>query len=166
MNTTDAIRARRSVRQYQPGHTIPQDHIDLMLEAAMSAPSARNSRPWEFVVVENADTRQRITQVHPYCRSLPDASLGIVVCGIPNTAGEDFWPQDCAAATENLLLQATELGYGTCWCGIYPDKERSLSFANLLGVTSTPMALIIIGIADESPARRGFLDQSRVRYLR
>ena len=166
MNTTEAIRARRSVRKYQPNHIIPQEHIDLMLEAAMSAPSARNSRPWEFVVVENADIRQKITQVHPYCRSLPDASLGIVVCGFPSASGEEFWPQDCAAAAQNLLLQATELGYGTCWCGIYPDKARSLSFANLLGVTSIPQALIIVGVADESPARRGFLDQSRVRYLR
>lgn len=166
MNTTEAIRARRSVRQYQPGKQIPQEHIDLMLEAAMSAPSARNSRPWEFVVVENADIRRKITQVHPYCRSLPDASLGIVVCGITDSAVEGYWPQDCAAATENLLLQATELGYGTCWCGIYPDQARSLSIANLLGVTSVPQSLIIVGVADESPTRRGFFDQSRVRYLR
>lgn len=170
MNTTEAIRARRSVRAYQPGYIIPQEHIDLMLEAAMSAPSARNSRPWEFVVVESAEIRLKLTKLHPYCRSLPDASLGIVVCGIPDAMsgapGEGFWPQDCAAATQNLLLQATELGYGSCWCGIYPDKARSLAIANLLGVSSTPQSLVIVGIANEAPARRGFLDQSRVHYLR
>ena len=81
MNVTEAIRARRSVRKYQPGVTIPQEHIDLMLEAAMCAPSACNSRPWEFVVVENAAMRQSLSAMHPYCRSLPDASLAILVCG-------------------------------------------------------------------------------------
>ena len=170
MNTTQAIRARRSIRKYKKGVAIPQEHIDLMLEAAMCAPSACNSRPWEYVVVENADIRQSITRVQPYCKSLVDASMGIVVCGapeaLPDAPCEGFWPQDCAAATENLLLQATELGYGTCWCGIYPDRDRAKAIADLLNVQTTPLALIIVGVADEAPNQRGFYDQARVRYLR
>ena len=170
MNVTQAIRERRSVRKYLPNRTLPQEHIDLLLEAAMSAPSACNSRPWEFVVVENEAIRKQITGMHPHCRSLPDASLAIVVCGLPQALptapGEGFWPQDCAAATENILLEATELGYGTCWCGIYPDRDRAASIAALLGVTSVPVSMISVGMADESPVRRGHLDASRVRYLR
>ena len=63
MNTTEAIRARRSVRKYQAGKTIPQEHMDLILEAAMCAPSANNSRPWAFVVVES-DEMKRIVAEH------------------------------------------------------------------------------------------------------
>jgi nitroreductase len=170
MNATQAIRARRSVRKYKAGQTIPQEQIDLLLEAAMCAPSACNSRPWEFVVVENAAVKREITKMQPYCRSLPDAALAIVVCGIaqalPTAPGEGFWPQDCAAATENILLQATELGYGTCWCGVYPHKELSVELAKLLGVESTPLSIILVGVADEQPAQRGFYDPARVRYLR
>ena len=132
MNTTETIRARRSVRKYQPGMAIPKEHLDLMLEAAMCAPSACNSRPWEFVVVESTDIRKQITKIHPYCRSLPDASLGIVVCGnpnaLPNVPAEGFWPQDCAAATQNLLLQATELGV---WHLLVRDLPRQRSLDGL-----------------------------------
>ena len=170
MNTTETIRARRSVRKYQSGTAIPKEHLDLMLEAAMCAPSACNSRPWEFVVVENNEIKKQITKIQPYCRSLPDAAIGIVVCGnpgaLPTAPAEGFWPQDCAAATQNLLLQATELGYGTCWCGIYPNKDSSAAFAKLLGVTTVPFCLILVGTADEQPAQRGFYDPARVRYLR
>ncbi len=170
MNLTEGIRARRSVRKYRAGQTIPQEHIDLMLEAAMCAPSACNSRPWEFVVVENAALRKEITTIQPYCRSLPDAALGIVVCGVPealpNAPEGGFWPQDCAAATENLLLQAAELGYGTCWCGLYPSMGRVEAMRKLLGVQSTPFNLIIVGVPDESPTMRGFYDKARVKYLR
>ena len=167
MNTTQSIRARRSVRKYKPGQILPQEHIDLMLEAAMCAPSAMNARPWEFVVVENEELKREITKIHPYCRSLPDAALAIVVCGGPKSPSVDgLWQQDCAAATENILLQATELGYGTCWCAIYPNQERYAAFAKLLNVTSTPFSLILVGVADEQPAQRGFYDQARVRYLR
>ena len=170
MNVTEAIRARRSVRKYQPGVTIPQEHIDLMLEAAMCAPSACNSRPWEFVVVENAAMRQSLSAMHPYCRSLPDASLAILVCGaqpeLANVPAEGFWVQDCACATENILLQATELGYGTCWCGVYPHRELANEVAKLVGVPSTPVSLIIVGKAAEAPKQRGWYDETRVKTLR
>ncbi len=171
MNTTEAIRARRSIRKYQKNQTIPQEQLDVILEAAMYAPSANNARPWEFVVVENAALRTEITKIHPYCRSLPDASLAIVVCGRPKdrlpASGEGFWPQDCAAATENIMLQARELGYGTCWCGVYPDMERANALAKLLDIrNAVPFSLIIVGVADEEPASRGYYDPSRVQYRR
>ena len=170
MNVAQAVRARRSVRKYQPGRTIPQEHVDQILEAAMCAPSACNSRPWEFVVVENAEMRENLTRVHPYCKSLTNASMAIVVCGmpdaLPDAPAEGFWPQDCAAATENLLLQATELGYGTCWCGVYPDRARADAIAKLLGIASVPVSMVIVGLADETPKQRGFYDKTRVRYFR
>jgi nitroreductase len=170
MEITQAIRARRSIRKYKPGQTIPQEQVELMLEAAMCAPSACNSRPWEFVVVENAELRREITKVHPYCRSLPDASMAIVVCGrpeaLPDAPGEGFWPQDCAAATQNILLEAVGLGYGTCWCGLYPNMELADTIAKLLDVSSVPLSLIIVGVADERPNRRGLLDPARVQYRR
>ncbi|MCE5342363.1 MAG: nitroreductase family protein [Eubacteriales bacterium] len=170
MDITQAIRARRSIRKYKAGQTIPREHVELMLEAAMCAPSACNSRPWEFVVVENAELRRQITQLHPYCRSLPDAAMAIVVCGhpeaLPDVTGDGFWPQDCAAATENILLQATGLGYGTCWCGVYPDQARAGALAKLLDVEAVPLSLIIVGVPNENPDRRGFLDPTRVKYLR
>lgn len=169
MTITETIRARRSIRKYQPNVKIPAEHIRQMLEAAMCAPSAINSRPWTFVVVENEAIRKTMTTLHPYCRSLPEASLAIVVCGLPDAwpdaPAEGFWPQDCGAAVENLLLEATGLGYGTCWCGLYPNRDYAAAFQALLDVTATPVALIIVGQAAETPKQRGFYEEAKVKYI-
>lgn len=170
MNVTEAIQNRRSVRKYKPGHVVPKEHIDQLLEAAMSAPSAHNSRPWEFVVIQSEAVRNQIPTFHPYCKFLPDASLAIVVCGLPqawpDAPGVGYWAQDCAAVTQNVLLQATELGYGSCWCGLYPNPEPTEQMAKLLDVQSVPLSLIVIGIADIEPKKRGFVDPEKVKYIR
>lgn len=168
MNTSEAIRARRSIRKYQKGALIPREQVEQLLEAAMMAPSACNSRPWEFVVAESDEIKQKIREIHPYTQMLETASLAIVVCGRPDLQEgicSGFWPQDCGAAIQNLLLQATELGYGCCWCGIYPVMERVEMFRRLLDVTSTPLAVIAVGRPDEAPAARGRFEPERVKYL-
>ena len=66
MNVTEAIRARRSIRKYKKGTVIPKEHIELILEAAMMAPSAGNTRPWEFIVIENRGILQKLTEINPY----------------------------------------------------------------------------------------------------
>ena len=168
MNGTQLIRARRSIRKYQKGAVIPQEDIRLLLEAAMMAPSAVNSRPWEFAVVKSRPVLDRLMEAHPYCQMLKTASLAVVVCGRPDlqaSLGLEYWPQDCGAAIENLLLQAVELGYGGCWCGCYPAMDRVKKLQEILEVTSLPLAIVAVGVPDESPAPRGYFDPSRVKYL-
>jgi nitroreductase len=163
--TSEAIRARRSVRKFKEGVELSQAQIDSLLEAAMMAPSARNLRPWEFVVVQNRGTMEELRKAHPFSSMLKSASLAIVLCALP--AGEEygFFQQDCGAAAENLLLQAVDLGLAACWCGVYPKEERVVPIRKILGVDSLPVALIAIGAADEEPVARGFYDKSKVRYI-
>jgi len=168
MNVSEAIRARRSIRKYVPGAQIPREHVEKLLEAAMLAPSACNTRPWEFVVLESQSIKEAFAQSHPYARHLASASLGIVVCARPELQdgiATGFWPQDCGAAIENLLLEAVALGYGGCWCGIYPNESRAKLFQNLLNVKSLPLAVITLGVPAESPAPRGHYDPTRVKYI-
>ena len=140
MQTMEAIRARRSVRKYK-AEAVPREQIERLLEAAMLAPSAVNSRPWEFVVTDKREILQRLTEAH------------------------NFWQQDCAAATENILLAAADMGLGTCWCGCYPAEPRTSEVQKVLGVTSVPVALIAVDVPDEAPAQKGFYDPSRVTFL-
>ena len=98
---------------------------------------------------------------------LETAPVAIVVCGKPEVQSgisEGYWPQDCAAATENMLLTAVSLGYGACWCGIYP-VQRIDAFQELLGVTSIPFSIIAMGVPDEEPASRGYYDETKVTWL-
>ena len=171
MTVYQAIRARRSIRKYVPGAPLLQEDLHTILEAAMMAPSARNGRPWEFVVVRSPAVKEQIRQAHPYCAYITDASAAIVVCGRPSPEeqkeGErgEFWPQDCAAAIENLMLQALELGYGTVWCGLYPVKDRCDAIREIIGVDSVPMAIVLVGRPDEAPDARGYFDPTRVKEI-
>lgn len=134
----------------------------------MMAPNACNCRPWEFIVVREEELLSGIMQIHYYTRMLKTASLAIVVCGKPEAQDGvcvPYWPQDCGAAIQNLLLAAEELGCGTCWCGCYPDKERVEGLQKLLHVTGVPMAVVAIGKADEKPVARGFYDEKQVIWL-
>lgn len=163
MECSEIIRKRRSVRKYKKGAPVPAEHIRLMLEAAVYAPSAVNSRPWEFYVTDKESTRQKLMQAHPSCKMLETASAAIVVCGRPDLQpGREYWPQDCGAAIENILLQAADLGYGTCWCGCYPTEPRTSNVREVIGCDSIPVAIIAIGVPDETPAAKGFYDESRV----
>lgn len=168
MNVTEAIRARRSIRKFT-GAEIPQEHLDAILEAAMLGPSARNMRPYEFAVVKSKEKRAEIAEISPNFKMLADAACAVIVMGRPDLEeglGHEFWQQDCSAATENILLQALELGYGTCWCGVYPIAERVAAIRRILGTgeNSVPVSLIPMGVPAEHPAPRGHYDKSRVKY--
>ena len=165
MTLSEAIRARRSVRAYTDA-PIPEEHVRALLEAAMLSPSARNARPWEFFVTAKKDLITQLAAVSPYAGHVAGAPLAIVVCGPrEERPGGDYWPQDCGAAIQNLLLQAVELGYGTCWCGLYPNRDRAAATAALLGTDLSPVALISVGVPAEAPAMRGFYEESKVHIL-
>jgi len=172
MTTSEAIRARRSIRKYVLGAEVTQEQIDAMLEAAMMSPSASNTRPWEFVVVRKREVLDRITELHPYTGMLKTASLAIVICALPETqAGisEGYFPQDCGAATQNILLEAVELGLGACWCGVYPREPRMAEMRQILNESGieklTPFCVIAVGVPDEKPHPRGFFEAGKVRYI-
>ena len=105
---------RRSVRQFEKDREIPQSDIDDILKIAMYAPSARNTQPWEFVVVKDKKMRDKIAEVHPYAKFLKDASLAIVVCGDTN---QETAPGDTGLSIPQSLRKiccwhATAAGWG------------------------------------------------------
>ena len=166
MNT--AIENRRSIRKYQSDKPVTRDQLNQLLEAAMLAPSARNSRPWEFIAVTNRKTLDEISKVHPYAKMLETATAAIIVVAIPKEeTPEGYFPQDCAAATQNILLEAVSLGLGTCWCGVYPRDERIDSLRKLLHIKEPkiPFNVIAVGTPAESPDKKGFFDEARVTYI-
>ena len=169
MTITEAIKARRSIRKFKQNAPITDSQIHAMLEAAMHAPSACNTRPWEFIVVKDRGKLDKIREVHPYTGMLETASLAIVVMALPETQTRPidtgYYPQDCGAATQNILLEAMALGLGTCWCGVYPKEDRIADVKKILGVEGTPFCIIAVGVPDEEPKARGFFEEGKVRYI-
>jgi len=152
--------ARRSIRKYT-GQPIAPEQIQRLLEAAMAAPSANNNQPWHFVVVTERDTLNRLADAHPYGKMLYQATACIAVCGEPEN---DYWVQDCSAATENILLAATEMGLGSVWLGVHPRADREHNVRNILGMPPhySPLCLISLGYPAEEREPRTQYQESRV----
>jgi nitroreductase len=158
----DPVLTRRSIRRFTP-EPVGDDQVHRLLEAGMAAPSAGNGQPWHFIVVTQRTVLDRIPQVHPFADMVHQAPLAIVVCG--DTGNERYgryWTQDCAAATENILVEARLLGLGSVWLGVHTRPERELAVRELFGIPEgvEPLAIIAVGHPAESkpPADR-FLDE-------
>jgi len=164
MDAMEAILSRRSIRKYST-QPIPADLTEDLMRAAMAAPSANNQQPWQFVVVNDRDLLDRIPDIHPYAKMAARAPLAIFVCGDLDAATlGQYWAQDCAAATQNLLIAITARGLGGVWCGVYPREERVRSFQELLKLPPhiIPFALIVAGCPDESKPPADRYDPRRV----
>ncbi|MDR0461082.1 MAG: nitroreductase family protein [Nitrososphaerota archaeon] len=166
-----AIRDRKSIRNYVPKANMSEVQIKELLEAAMLAPSACNSRPWTFIVVQNREKLEEITKIHPYTQMLTTASCAILVCAdlnLQSGVSKGFYPQDCGAATQNILLQAAELGLGTCWCGIYPKMDKVKAFRSLFELSDNivPFCVIAVGIPAEEMGGRGFYEEDKVKWIK
>lgn len=150
----EAIFKRRSVRKFTSDQISDQD-MEKLLKAAMRAPSAGNEQPWEFVVIRDRENMVKVLEFHPYATMLKKADCAIVVCGNLERKKfpEDYWIQDCSAATQNLLLEAVALGLGAVWLGVYPLKERVSGFQKLLGLPDSviPLNAVALGYPAEIP---------------
>ena len=164
----DAIFSRRSVRAYTEA-AIDEARLRDLLEAAMAAPSACRTDPWEFIVVRNRDTLAAIADALPNGKMLARAPLGIVICGDLNRAhGNElsYMLQDCSAAIENLLLAANMLGLGACWLGVHPRQDRVTRLKKLFALPDNimPVSVAAIGHPAEAPEPRTRYRDDVVHY--
>ena len=168
MKILEAIMARRTVREYTD-EPVSDEAVEQLLRAAMHAPSAGNQRPWHFIVVRNRAVLAEIAQLHPYAQMLRTAPVAILVCGdtqLDRYAG--FWVQDCAAAVQNILLAAIDLGLGTVWVGVHPMEDRVEPIRRLLFLPPPviPLALIAVGHPLVQEAREDRHDPARIHHER
>jgi nitroreductase len=136
----------------------------------MSAPSAGNQQPWHFVVINDRMILDRIPEFHPHSLMCREAPVAILVCGDPSLEKHvGYWVQDCAAATENLLVAVHSTGLGGVWIGVYPREDRVIGFRRLLDIPEQviPFSLIPIGHpAEEKPPRPDRYHEARVHKNR
>jgi nitroreductase len=130
MNVSEAIAKRRSVRSYTTTPVEPEK-LELILQAARLSPSARNQQIWKFVVVRTPETREKLVHACDEQAYLAEADTVVCCCAakydmlLPN--GEATHTMDLAVAASFMMLQATELGLGSCWVGSFnQDKIKRL----------------------------------------
>jgi nitroreductase len=167
MNIQDTIYARRSIRKYED-KPVEEEKLELLLKAAMAAPSGMNIKPWEFVVVTDPEVIGKIRSALMFAKFYAPAA--IAVCGnlsvFKNFKASRFWVQDCSAATQNILLAAVGLGLGTVWLGVHPVHvfEKRISGILALPKHVTPLNVIYIGYPAENKPARTQYDPARVHW--
>ena len=141
MDALEAIRTRRSIRKYED-KPVPEELVQSILAAAMSAPSANNTQPWHFVVITDRKLLAEVPKINPYAKMARNAPLAILVCGdVTLKQVPGYWVVDCAAAVENLLLAAHALGLGAVWTGVYPRQQRMDGLRRLL---AAPVGYVLL----------------------
>ena len=170
MEALDLMLARRSVRRFT-AEDVSREDEQALIDAAFAAPSADNARPWHFIFVRDPQTRARLQGVTRWTWMLGKAPLVVAVLG--RHKGDPWWIEDCSAATENILLQATGLGLGSVWCGIREDPPEAeggeRTCCQLLGVPLGPwrvLALVGIGHPAEAKPPRTQRQVTKLSYER
>ncbi len=160
------IKNRKSVRSYLDKE-VTHEQIDLLLESASCAPSAHNRQPWEFIVVTERSLLDHITTFHKYGQMLKTAPVAIIVLGNKEVTNKvEFIYTDTSAAIQNMLIQATSMDLGTCWCALAPDEVRANGVKEMFNLPDhiLPVAVIAVGYEDGNKAIVEKSLENKVKY--
>jgi nitroreductase len=147
VDALEAIRKRRSVRDYT-GEPIPRQDLEKIVDAGRLAASGNNKQLWDFVVVTDGDTIERLKVA-----SLWMERAGAIIAVVMDPASR-WWREDGSAAVENMLIAATALGYGSCWLQGY-TIPREEEFKTLLQIPAGKrlLTLVPIGVPVQWPEK-------------
>ena len=166
MDVLEAIFTRRSIRKFT-GDPVTDQELETVLRAGFHAPSAHNYKPWEFIVIRDKSTFERIASFHPYAKMLPQAEVAIIICGdVKKQEMTGFLVEDCAAATENMLLAAHGTGLGAVWCGLYPEEALTTGMKEVckLPEEMIPVGMVVLGHKGEEKKVYDKFDQTKLHY--
>lgn len=162
----ELIRNRRSTRNFTEELLTPGE-VELLLKAALMAPSSKGKNPWQFVVVEDKETLKKLSLCKDHGASfLEGCMLAIVV--LADGMLSDVWIEDSAIAAVYIQLQAEDLGLGSCWAqvrGRYTpqDTDTDEYVRRLLNVPYQLQVLSVIGIGHKAQERKPF-DEANLQW--
>jgi nitroreductase len=162
---------RKSVRSFNKNKQIPKPMLEEIVKAGMSAPSAMDLRPWQFIVVTGRAKLDKLSENLPYAKMLLKSTAAIIVCGDTDVkSGGDnphcFWLEDCSAATENILLAVEAMGLGAVWTATYPYGDRMDWTIKCLELPKNilPLCVIPIGYPDLETQPKDKYDPKKIHW--
>ena len=163
MSVLDVIKNRRSVRKYRSA-PVEEEKLAMVLEAGRLAPTANNAQQWKFIVVRD---KELIKKLVPACGGqsfIGEAPVILVICAVGDErmmyCGQPAAAVDCSIALSFMILEAAELGLGTCWLG-YFNNDKVKRVLNIPAGNSV-VAVSPLGYADETPPVRSRKSVSEV----
>lgn len=167
----EILRKRRSIRKFVQ-EKLPEETVELLVEAALRAPSSRGINPWEFILVDDPVLLENLSKAKQHgAEFLRGAPLAVVVCA--DSGKSDVWVEDCSIAAVVIQLTAHSLGLGSCWAQIRKrrhDREQTAQeyLQKLLGLPEGVMVECIIGVGRPAERKRpipaGKLRRDKTRH--
>jgi len=155
----ELLKTRRSIRSYL-NRAVEQDKINIITNAALMSPASKRSNPWEFIVVEDKKTLERLAECRLHgSQFLANSPLGIIV--LADTTKSDIWMEDASIASIIMQLQAQDLGLGSCWIQVYGRQkdEKTSTEKYIRGVLNIPSDYAVLNIISI-----GYPDEERKAY--
>ncbi|MBU0468538.1 MAG: nitroreductase family protein [Candidatus Omnitrophica bacterium] len=169
MDMLKTIFDRRSIRKYT-GEPVSRDKLVSLAKAGMAAPTSRDTRHFNFIIIDEESTINKLLEGLPYSKMIETAKHAIIVTSdlsIAHGGAEtDYWIQDCSAAAQNITLAATALGLGACWTAAHPREERVNFVKQVLELPENinPLCVIAIGVPTGEEKPRDKFDSSHVFF--
>lgn len=169
----DFFKTRRSIRIYED-KGIEQEKIEKILKAGLLAPTSKNKKPWEYIVVSDKNVLDIISKCKPQGSNFI-AKAGVAIIIIADTQKSDVWQEDCAISSAFMTIQAHELGLGSCIVqvrGREYDENQSASkyLKDKLNIPENYEVESILSIGYKGQERPAYedkdIDFSKVHYNR
>ena len=143
MNVLELLKSRRSIRKYK-STPVEEEKIQNCLEAARWAPSASNKQPWEFMIVKDNKTRQKLAEIHPYAKFVSESPVVFIPLTNPAIHAK-YHQSDTALATIQFMIMAHAQGLGTCWAGVIKAPfEKEIK--NILSIPENLHVLALVSV--------------------
>lgn len=166
MDVLTAIKTRQSIRKFT-SKPVSQDMVNAILCAGMHAPTAKNKRPYHFIMIRDRRVLSMLARHNSNAAMMEGSAGAIVVCGDKNIEGiQEFLYADCAAATQNMLLSIHGLGLGGVWCGVAPNSDWRKLCIHQLGLPPKlePISVIAFGWPAEIKESCNRWESAKVHY--
>ena len=172
MDLIDVMLKRRSVRKYRKDE-IPNEKLNKILQAGLLAPTSRNRKPCSFLVVDNKEALEKLSESkESSSKFLKNANKAIVV--VANSLISDTWIEDSSIALAFMHLMAAEQDIGSCWVQIHlrtaKNGESSEDYVReVLGIDDYFRIVGILALGVPFYEVKGYkiedIDKERVHYL-
>jgi nitroreductase len=163
MDVFTAISQRSSVRAYK-ATDVEENKLKKILEAGRLSPSASNRQEWKFIVVRDKETKKKLAKAAFGQTFIGEAPVVIVACGTESktimACGQPAYTVDVSIACAFMILQAYELGLGTCWIGAFKEDEvkKILKIPEEVRV----VAMTPLGYPDQPPSQKSRKDLDQI----
>lgn len=153
---------RRSIRKYI-NKEIKDNELQQILKAGMNAPTARNLKPFEFIVIRDRKILEQLSNTKKNSYFVKDSNVTIVILGKELS---EFWQQDLGAVTQNILLEATSFNIGSCWIGIAPNENYEDYIRRALDIPENirVFSMVSLGYSEEIKEKNNNYYKDKVHY--